>query len=170
VSTGASGDDRRPFDQAAYDRRVRSGPCFICELLAGNPDYRHHIVYRGDTAVAFLNKYPVLYGYLLVAPVAHREQVTGDFSLNEYLALQRVMYRAGEALRRVVPTERLYLLSLGSQQGNRHVHWHVVPLPPGVPYERQQGEALSTKNGTLAFPDGELAALAERIREAMGAM
>jgi diadenosine tetraphosphate (Ap4A) HIT family hydrolase len=170
VSTGASGDDRQPFDQAAYDRRVRSGTCFICELLAGNPDYRHHIVYRDDTAVAFLNKYPVLYGYLLVAPIAHREQVTGDFSLDEYLALQRVMYRAGEALRRVVPTERLYLLSLGSQQGNRHVHWHVVPLPPGVPYEQQQGEALSTKNGTLAFPDGELAALAARIREAMGAM
>jgi diadenosine tetraphosphate (Ap4A) HIT family hydrolase len=163
-------DDRQPFDQAAYDRRVRSGPCFICELLAGNPDYRHHIVYQDDTAVVFLNKYPVLYGYLLVAPIAHREQVTGGFSLDEYLALQRVIYRAGEALRRVVPTERLYLLSLGSQQGNRHVHWHLAPLPPGVPYEQQQGAALSTNRGTLTLPDEALAALAARIRQTMAAM
>ena len=163
-------DDRRPFDQAAYDRRVRRGPCFICELLAGNPDYRHHVVHQDDTAVVFLNKYPVLYGYLLVAPIAHREQVTGDFSLNEYLTMQRVVYRAGEALRRVVPTERLYLLSLGSQQGNRHVHWHLAPLPPGVPYEQQQGAALSTSRGTLTLLDEELVALAARIREAMGAM
>jgi diadenosine tetraphosphate (Ap4A) HIT family hydrolase len=112
----------------------------------------------------------VLYGYLLVAPIAHREQVTGDFSLDEYLALQRVMYRAGEALRRVVPTERLYLLSLGSQQGNRHVHWHLAPLPPGVPYEQQQGAALSTNRGTLTLPDEALAALAARIRQTMAAM
>jgi diadenosine tetraphosphate (Ap4A) HIT family hydrolase len=161
---------RQPFDQAAYDRRVRRGPCFICELVAGNPAYRHHIVYQDDTAVVFLNKYPVLYGYLLVAPIAHREQVTGDFSLDEYLALQRVIYRAGEALRRVVLTERLYLLSLGSQQGNRHVHWHLAPLPPGVPYEQQQSAALSTNRGTLTLSDEKLAALAARIREAMGAM
>ena len=39
----------------AYTERVRSGPCFICEILAGkNP---HHIVYQGDFAVAFMNKY-----------------------------------------------------------------------------------------------------------------
>ena len=39
----------------AYTERVRSGPCFICEMLAGkNP---HHIVYQDDFAVAFMNKY-----------------------------------------------------------------------------------------------------------------
>jgi diadenosine tetraphosphate (Ap4A) HIT family hydrolase len=154
---------RLPFDLTAYEQRVRRGPCFICELLAGNPEYRHLVVYRDDTAVVFLNKYPVLYGYLLVAPVAHREQVTGDFSLEEYLALQHVIYRAGEALRRVVPTERLYILSLGSQQGNRHVHWHLAPLPPGVAYEEQQGQALSTARGTLQLTEEEMDALAARI-------
>lgn len=160
-------DQRQPFDHAAYEQRVRGGPCFICELLTGNPEYRHLIVYQDDIAVVFLNKYPVLDGYLLVAPVEHREQVTGDFSLDEYLALQRLLYQASEGLRRVVPTERMYLLSLGSQQGNRHVHWHVAPLPPGVPYDEQQGQALSTKRGILQRSDAELAALATRIRQAM---
>jgi len=31
---------------------------------------------------------------------------------------------------------RVYILSLGSQQGNKHVHWHSAPLPFGVPVEQ----------------------------------
>jgi diadenosine tetraphosphate (Ap4A) HIT family hydrolase len=159
--------NRQPFHRDAYIARSRSGPCFVCAMLAGNPQYYHHVVYEDDTVVAFLNKYPPLYGYKLVAPKAHREQVTGDFSVDEYLNLQRVMYQVAEALRRVVPTERIYLLSLGSQQGNRHVHWHVAPLPPGVPYDAQQMEALRLSKGVLDLPDEEMAALAKRVREAM---
>ncbi|HEY7355943.1 MAG TPA: HIT family protein [Ktedonobacterales bacterium] len=156
---------RQPFEMDDYLERSRSGPCFVCELLAGNPQYHHHVVYEDDTAVAFLNKYPTLYGYTLVAPKAHHEQVTGDFSVDEYLHLQRVIYHIAEALRRVVPTERVYMLSLGSQQGNRHVHWHIAPLPPGVPYEEQQMEALQLSRGVLALPDEEMAALAKRIHQ-----
>jgi diadenosine tetraphosphate (Ap4A) HIT family hydrolase len=37
------------------------------------------------------------------------------------------------AINHVVPTERTYVLSMGSMQGNSHIHWHVAPLPPGVP-------------------------------------
>jgi ATP adenylyltransferase len=159
---------RRPFDLTAYVQRSQSGPCFVCEIVAGNPAYRHHIVYEDDIAIAFLNKYPVLYGYTLVAPRQHREHVTGDFTLDEYQRLQCVIYRVAEAVRRAVPTERVYILSLGSQQGNRHVHWHIAPLPPGVPYEEQQLAALNAEKGILALSDAEMAALAARTREAMG--
>jgi len=158
----------QPFDIDAYVERSRNGPCFVCAMLAGNPRYQHHIIYEDDTAIAFLNKYPKLYGYTLVAPKAHREQVTGDFSVDEYLGLQRIVYRVAEALRQVIPTERIYILSLGSQQGNRHVHWHIAPLPPGVPYEEQQMEALKFSRGILELSDGEMATLARRIRQAMG--
>ena len=63
------------------------------------------MIYEDQTAVVFLGKYPVLYGYILVAPREHREQATGDFTLEEYLKLQRLIYHVGEALRQVVPTE-----------------------------------------------------------------
>jgi diadenosine tetraphosphate (Ap4A) HIT family hydrolase len=157
----------QPVDVEAYIRRSRHGPCFVCELVAGNPEYRHHVVYQDDMAIAFLNRYPTLLGYTLVAPKEHREQVTGDFTLQEYLDLQRVIYRVTEALRRVVPTERVYILSLGSQQGNRHVHWHIAPLPPGVPYREQQFEALRMEDGVLQLSDEQMAALAQRIRQAL---
>ncbi len=93
------------------------------------------------------------------------KRVTGDFTLDESLALQARVYRVAEAVRQAVPTERVYILSLGSQQGNRHVHWHIAPLPPGVPYREQQLEALRIEKGILKMSDDEMAALAVRIRQ-----
>jgi diadenosine tetraphosphate (Ap4A) HIT family hydrolase len=155
-------------DMEAYIHRCQYGSCFICEMITGNPEYRHHIIYEDDSAIVFLNKYPVLYGYTLVVPREHREQATTDFTLDEYLTLQRLIYQVSEALRQVVPTERVYILTLGSQQGNKHVHWHIAPLPPGVPYQEQQFEALqATKKGILKLSDEEMASLALQIRQAM---
>jgi ATP adenylyltransferase len=85
----------------------------------------------------------------------------------EYLALQQAVYQVAEAVRRSVPTERLYILSLGSQQGNRHIHWHIAPLPPGVPFMEQQLEALRIENGVLDLSDQEMDDLARRIRRNM---
>ncbi len=90
---------RQPFDLPAYIRDIQTKPCFICEMIAGNPDYAYHLVYEDDRTIVFLNKYPVLYGYVLVAPRNHREQVTGDFTPEEYLDLQRILYRVAEAVR-----------------------------------------------------------------------
>ena len=155
---------RRPVDFEAI-RNELGGACFICELVNGNPEFAHHIVYEDEHVIAFLNKYPALYGYVLVAPKEHREDVTGDFSSAEYLRLQAVVRRVGNAVRRVVPTERLYVLSLGSQQGNRHVHWHVAPLPPGVPFEEQQLAAFVAD--VLDLSDAEFVQLAARLRDAV---
>jgi len=159
-------NDRKPFDFEGYLQRIQNGPCFICEMIAGR-SHGNHVIYQDDLFIAFLNKYPTLYGYVLVAPVAHKEQVTGDFTEDEYLALQRGVYRVAEAVRRTVETERVYILSLGSQQGNRHVHWHIAPLPYGVPFEQQQLAALGIMNGYLDIPESEYAELARRIRQNM---
>jgi diadenosine tetraphosphate (Ap4A) HIT family hydrolase len=157
-------DKRKRVDFNAIGEELR-GRCFICEMLAGNPEYQHHVVYEDERTVAFLNRYPSLYGYVLVAPKDHREQVTGDFSLDEYLRLQAVVHRVGEAICQVVPTERLYVLSLGSQQANRHVHWHLAPTPPGLPFEQQQLAALDS-NIVLDLTRAEQADLASRLRDA----
>jgi ATP adenylyltransferase len=157
---------REPFDVEEYVRRVQAGPCFVCEIVERKPRYyEHHIIYEDDLAIAFLNNYPTLYGYALVAPKEHREQATGDFTPEEYLALQQVVYNVAEAVRQEVPNERLYILTLGSQQGNRHVHWHIAPLPPGVPYMEQQLAALSIEKGVLKLSKDEMSRLAGRIRK-----
>jgi len=159
-------NERKPFDLDSYIDRIQSSPCFICEMIAGRLQ-GNHIIQQNDEFILFLNKYPVLYGYALVAPIQHKEHVTGDFTLEEYLGLQRAVYQAAEAVRKTVAAERVYILSLGSQQGNRHVHWHIAPLPFGVPFKGQQLEALTVENGILDIPDDEMEKLAGRIRENM---
>jgi diadenosine tetraphosphate (Ap4A) HIT family hydrolase len=131
--------------------------------VAGERD-DHHVVFRDHRCIAFLAKFPTLLGYTLVAPVEHRTDVVGSFTEAEYVELQRQVHRVGRAVSASVPTERLYVLSLGSHQGNAHVHWHLAPLPPGVPYRGQQYAALMHEiDGHLDIPEADLATLAERI-------
>jgi ATP adenylyltransferase len=150
-------------DMEAMHHGFQTQPCFVCGKVDGNIRFPENIVYEDDRALAFLDAYPRAYGYTLVAPKEHREQVTGDFSMEEYLGLQHLVYRVTEAVREEVGAERMYLYTFGSNQGTSHVHWHVVPLPPGVPYEKQQGNWASWRMGVLEIPSEEMASLAERI-------
>lgn len=148
----------------ALIKRSTSGMCFVCEFLKGNPEYEHHLVAETETAIAFLAKFPTLYGYLIVAPKDHLEQVTGDFDENSYLELQRLIYRVTEGVRALLAPERVYILSLGSQAANSHVHWHIAPLPEGVPLDRQQYYALMHENGAIETTSEEMAKLAQDLR------
>jgi diadenosine tetraphosphate (Ap4A) HIT family hydrolase len=159
---------RVPFDLDAYVRRVRSGGCFTCAIVADGPDDTHEIVFDDGEHIAFLNRYPTLYGYVLVSPRRHVEHLVRDLTAAEYLRLQAAVYRVARAVEAVVPSERTYVLSLGSQQGNAHVHWHIAPLPPGTPYEHQQFHALMAEHGVLALSPEQSQELAARIRAALG--
>lgn len=157
---------RVPWDPESYLALARRA-CFVCELLAGNPNYPHHVAYRDEVAIVFASRFPSVTGHFLVAPVDHREHVIADFTSDEYAAIQNVVHRAGSALSSLLPVERLYVLSLGSQQANRHVHWHLAPLPPGVPYEDQQIALFEASRGHLDLPDDEVVDLARRLGEHM---
>jgi diadenosine tetraphosphate (Ap4A) HIT family hydrolase len=75
---------------------------------------------------------PTLLGYCIVAPRRHAEDWVHDLDDPEFLALQHVVRRVAGAVAAVVPTERMYSLSLGSQQGNsRH-----RPRPGSCPQRR----------------------------------
>lgn len=163
-------DERKPFDVDAYVRDIGTRPCFICELVQGNPEYSHHVIDEDDETIIFLSKYPTLRGYCLVCPKAHREDLADELSEEEYLALQTRVHRVARALKQVFDAERVYVLSLGSQQANRHLHFHVVPLPRGVPLAQQQYHALMAEHGTLQIPDEEMSAMARRIATALAAI
>jgi histidine triad (HIT) family protein/ATP adenylyltransferase len=74
------------------------------------------------------------------------------------------VHRVARAVEQVVPSERTYLLSLGSQQAVAHVHWHIAPLPPGTPFEQQQFHALMMENGVIPWSTAQAAELAGRLR------
>jgi diadenosine tetraphosphate (Ap4A) HIT family hydrolase len=140
--------------------------CFICRLARGDPSLPPcHVIWQNKEAIAFLNRFPAVYGQVVVAPKAHREQVSGDFTLYQYLALQRVIHTVAEAVRLALQPERVYILSLGSQQAIAHVHWDIVPCPPGTPLEQQQLALFNVeKRGVLALSEEQGNALAAHLR------
>lgn len=160
---------KKDMDIAAYEERARNGPCFVCAFLRGDPDYRHETVYEDEAHIAFLDRWPTLPGRVLVAPKAHVEHVVRELDEAAYTRLMLVVRRVALAVESVLRPERTYLLSLGSQQANSHLHWHIAALPPGVPPEQQQYHALMAENGVLAPPPEETAGLVKRLRAALRA-
>lgn len=161
------GMDRKAMDLEGYMERARSGPCFVCAFVAGDPAYAHHTVYEDDAHVAFLDRWPTLPGKVLVAPKAHVEHAVRDLDEAAYTRVMLVVRKVALAVEQVFDAERTYLYSLGSQEGNSHLHWHIAALPPGVPYEEQQFHVLMTENGVLDVSPDEMAGLAARIRDAV---
>jgi len=153
-------EEKKEFHRDAQERA-----CFICEIASGEASFPVYMVYEDDVVVAFLDKYPTLYGRTLVAPREHRVDVTGDYTLKEYLAIHQRVHMIAEAIRIELDAERIYLMTFGSKQGNAHVHWHIAPLPVGVPYEQQQLFAVSWQNGNFELTDGENLDLCERIQK-----
>ena len=91
----------------------------------------------------------------------------GDLTADQYVRLQSVVHRVARAVAAVTSPERTYVMSLGAKLGNAHAHWHIAPLPPGVPYARQQLYAVDAANGILDYSDTEMMQFAARIRAAL---
>jgi diadenosine tetraphosphate (Ap4A) HIT family hydrolase len=159
--------DRQAMDMATYSEQALTGPCFICRMQAGDPDYAHEVVYEDADHIAFLDRWPVLPGKILVCPKQHLEHCVADFTEPAYLRMMQVVRLVALALEDVVPGERTYLFSMGSQAGNSHVHWHIARIPVGVPYEEQQFESLKFEKGVVVMSPQERADLAERLRAAV---
>jgi HIT domain len=64
-------------DREAIHHSFRTQPCFVCRMVEGNVRFPENIIYEDERALVFLDGYPRAYGYTLVAPKEHREQVTG---------------------------------------------------------------------------------------------
>jgi histidine triad (HIT) family protein len=94
---------------------------------------------------------PTLQGYCLVCPREHREDLSHDLTKAEYLRLQEMVYVLSRILKNLFDAERVYVLSLGSRQANSHLHFHVAPLPKGVPLAQQQYHALMAENGCISM-------------------
>ncbi|WP_328718764.1 HIT domain-containing protein [Streptomyces sp. NBC_00247] len=156
-----------PFDLAAYEARARNGPCFVCATVARRQGYLHEVVYEDGLHIAFLDRWPTLPAKVLVAPKAHLEHVVGDLDAEGFHRLMEVVRLVARAVEAVAAPERTYLYSLGSQDGNAHIHWHIAGLPPGVPYAEQQFHALMAENGVLRGTRPDVPRIGRRIREAI---
>jgi diadenosine tetraphosphate (Ap4A) HIT family hydrolase len=165
---------RRSLAEAAGLEEA-SGGCFLCRLAGSDPalpagDSAWPIVWQNREILAVPDPRPPVYGCVLVAPRSHRRQVSGDFTLQEYLAMQRVIYALAEAVRLALQPEQIHILSLGSQQADDHLRWRIVPCPPGGSPDRQPLALLDAQaQGVLALSQEEGQALATCLRSGLPA-
>ena len=159
---------RIPFVEKELDTYIeerKQAPCFICEVIEGKPiREKHHILYEDDKVIVFFSAFPTHLGQTLVCPKRHVEQVVGDMLEQEFLYLQKIVYQVAKAVQEVLEPERIYIASFGSQQMNKHVHFHILPLPKGVPVKDQQMAAMMPEAGRLELSEAEWIELAKKIR------
>jgi len=150
-----------------YIKERKQSPCFICEIIEGKPRRdHHHILFEDDQVIVFLSSLPTHYGQTLVCPKRHIEHVIGDLNEKEYLHLQKIVYKVGLALQRALHPERIYVASFGSKQMNEHVHFHLLPLPEGVPIRKQQMASMMPEIvDKLELDNDEWKELAKKISD-----
>ena len=132
--------------------------CIFCKILRGDiPSAR---VYEDAQVVAFLDIRPVAPGHTLVVPRAHCEGLL-DASGDVLASLASAVPRVARAVLAATGAEGFSLVQLnGACAGQEvmHLHVHVIPRKPG------DGVSFAWRQGQYA--EGEMAALAARIRAA----
>lgn len=147
--------------------------CIFCRIVNG--DVPCHKVWESDSHLAFLNITPNMRGFTVVVSKEHLPGRVESLPDGEYVSLWRAAREVAKKLTAALGVERTAMVAEGT--GVDHAHVKLIPLvgtsperPWGggeaaspVTFDRYEG-FVSTREGPRA-DDGDLAALAENIRE-----
>jgi ATP adenylyltransferase len=118
------------LDYVSTAARPESDACFLCRAVAQNADRENLVAYRSSHCVVILNRYPYNNGHLLVAPLAHKAELS-ELDDAVTLDLQRTLARMMSKLTELIKPEGFNVgLNLGRVAGAGlpgHLHWHIVP-------------------------------------------
>jgi ATP adenylyltransferase len=115
---------------AAPPKSPHEPECFICRGLRESDDRANLIVLRNARSAVVLNRFPYNNGHLLVAPLAHKGQLS-ELAAEELLDLQLVLRQMVDLLSQAMKPDGYNVgLNLGKVAGAGlpgHLHWHIVP-------------------------------------------
>ena len=131
----------------------------VCAIVAG--ELEAEVVLRDDEVIAFLDHRPVFKGHVLVSPVHHVDTLL-DLPTALMVPVLTAAQRVATALGTALGAQGTFVaVNNVVSQSVPHLHVHVVP--------RTKGDGLRgffwprTK-----YANGEMAAYAAQIREALG--
>ena len=133
--------------------------CIFCKIVAGEiPSAR---IYEDDDVIAFMDIGPIAPGHALVVPRAHHAALldTPPDLLGKVLAATQ---KVAAAVVEATGAEGFNLFQFnGSCAGQEvfHLHFHIIPRKPG--------DGVRFGWGRTQYGEGEMAAMAERIRQSM---
>lgn len=105
--------------------------CFLCRYAAApEEDSKNLVVMRGRRTMTVLNRFPYNNGHLLVAPLAHKANLT-ELDPEELLECQQALQKMIGAITKTMSADGFNVgLNLGKIAGAGvpgHLHWHLVP-------------------------------------------
>ncbi|MDO4549856.1 MAG: HIT domain-containing protein [Planctomycetia bacterium] len=106
--------------------------CFICQAAADTPenDSQRYVIYRGETALVIMNRFPYNNGHLLITPRRHISRLD-LLTPEEHLELMDLLAKMIKILEETIHPEGFNAgLNLGHVAGAGlpgHLHWHLVP-------------------------------------------
>ena len=115
----------------SLSRGAESG-CFLCDAARAEPAHWPQVLvlWKTNHSVVLMNRYPYANGHLLVAPIAHKAELS-ELTDEEGLDLHRQTVAAMELLSAAVAAQGFNIgINLGRVAGAGlpgHVHQHVVP-------------------------------------------
>lgn len=120
---------RLAYIKSAHEAPSDAG-CFLCRYRDDDADEENLVVARGPRVFVVLNRFPYNNGHLLIAPLAHKGELS-DVEDPEHLDAMRQLGRMVEICRRVLNADGFNIgLNLGRPAGAGlpgHLHWHLVP-------------------------------------------
>lgn len=118
-------------DDAAPVAEPAAPACFLCRYAAQpERDAQNFVIGRGDWTLTVLNRFPYNNGHLLVAPRAHKAELS-DLTNDELLECMQSLQRMTSQMTRLLSAQGFNIgLNLGHVAGAGlpgHIHWHLVP-------------------------------------------
>ncbi|MGC8582215.1 MAG: HIT family protein [Thermoproteus sp.] len=115
--------------------------CFFCEYI-GRPeaDGENLVFYRGRYSIGLLNKYPYMWGHVMVAPYKHVGDLD-ELTDEELAGLLREAYMVKSAVMAATGCEDVLMgINVGRAAGagvEAHLHIHIIPrcreIDPNTP-------------------------------------
>jgi len=138
--------------------------CFLCRYRDSRDDRENFVVARGEHSFVVLNRFPYNNGHLLVAPLAHKAELS-DLDDAELLTCMHQLRQMVDVLGNTVfPHGYNVGSNLGQVAGAGlpgHLHWHLVP--------RWSGDTnFMTTIGDVTVIPQSLAALYELLQQQLG--
>ena len=125
--------DRRPLWapwRLEYIRELPRDGCFFCEKAESDQDHDNLVVARGETCFLLLNAFPYNSGHVLIAPYAHKGDLSDLPKETRVEMIDMVMTMKEVMSERLWPDGFNFGFNLGAAAGAgvvEHVHGHLVP-------------------------------------------
>ena len=114
----------------SLDATGKQPVCFLCHYRDHPDDASQHVVHRSPSTLVVMNRFPYTNGHLLIAPMAHKADVT-DLTPDESRNLWDRTRDAKVALDHVLGAHGYNIgINLGRCAGAGlpgHIHVHIVP-------------------------------------------